>query len=597
MGFVVGDSTRPLSWLLAACCATVCAACDPAYENEGANLDAGDASEDWVDLDTDGALGAADPRDSGQSAPTTPDTARLEAGTDAPAIAPPVDVCGATPTSGRCRGEHEIELCAIATGMSRERVETYACPADALCTEESGRARCVLRTACPAGTTRCTEGALETCESEHWSRQDCATECVETPLGAFCAAAEPTRRFDGRVQYERRLPDDTFSDWSEPTLAPARGFLVLSYHGEELVDAVLSGADDTERAGTFSVRVRAALTPEDSIVVMAAGAGPGQALAYAVADPGFEPSLGAREPGKDAERAAIWSYRFALAEVAERGALTIREQDGSPACHVFDRLRQVYTLAQDHYRPERAQSLIVWLGIGTQWSCGACTAWSPTVVFDTEFEHQLWLDGSSDEGYWSDPVTAHELGHYVMNAYGYPLGEGGPHYLGIPTHPGQAFSEGWATFFSSLTRADSRYFDKQGGAFFWWDLDRRAYSPRTVLWARALPWLGVLQLMDENEAAAIMWRSYQAIGGAGPVLDAIASDRMRVAPFARGYKRRIWSNPAYPDVFESTEQPLPCLADYLDALLCLGAIDAGAVSQIVEPRMYYPYVSESPLCN
>ena len=107
---------------------------------------------------------------------------------------------------------------------------------------------------------------------------------------------------------------------------------------------------------------------------------------------------------------------------------------------------------------------------------------------------------------WSDAVTAHELGHYMMNAYGYPVGEGGPHFLAVPTHPGQAFSEGWATFFSSMARGDSIYVDKQGGAFFWWDLERRAYSAYGALWTRALPWLGLLQLMDENEAAAILWQ-------------------------------------------------------------------------------------------
>jgi hypothetical protein len=103
--------------------------------------------------------------------------------------------------------------------------------------------------------------------------------------------------------------------------------------------------------------------------------------------------------------------------------------------------------------------------------------------------------------------------------------------------------------------------------------------------------------MDENEAAAIMWQTYREIGTPGPVLDAVASERMRVAPFARGYTRRIWSSAKYPNVFDTTEQSLPCLADYLDALLCSGALAGEQLTEIVEPRSYYPYPSESPLCR
>jgi hypothetical protein len=578
--------------------ALACAGCEPVDEQAHASADADTASEGTSFADQDAAVAepSADPEEVIWQRPDAgaADAAREDA---APAIAPPVDICGPVPTSGRCRSEQEIELCVVTTGLSEERIETHACPSDQRCVESAGRARCVLRSECRAGTTRCAEGALETCAGDHWESQACVTECVATPLGAFCASPLPMEKLTGRVQYERRLPNAELGDWSAPSVTPARGFLLLSYHGDELLDAVLTNDSEGDDAGTFSLRVRSSASVDDSLVLMAAGTDATQELTHAVADPGFAPSLRAREPGRDDAKAAIWSYRFALSDAKAGGDLTVREEHGSAACHVFDRLRQVYLLASQHYRPQEPEAVLVWLGLGTQWSCHACSAWSPVEAFATKFEHQVWLDGSRDQGYWSDAVTAHELGHYVMNAYGFPLGEGGPHYLGVPTQPGQAYSEGWATFFSSLARGDSLYFDKQGGAFFWWDLDRRAYSLLTTLWARALPWLGLLQRMDENEAAAIMWQSYQEIGATAPVLDAIASERLRVAPFARGYKRRIWTNAAYPDVFDTTEQPLPCLADYLDALRCSDAIDADTLSQIIEPRSYFPYPSESPLCR
>ncbi|HEX6240079.1 MAG TPA: hypothetical protein VFZ61_04275, partial [Polyangiales bacterium] len=523
-----------------------------------------------------------------QDAATQPDAAAEPA--------PPVDVCGEVSSAGHCLSPSLLELCVVATGASPEQLVQVSCATGEQCVESLARARCAAIQPCSEGASRCAAGGVETCSEQRWQLSNCAGECVATPLGAWCSPQATTRVVSGRVEYERRLPNAVLRDWGATELTAARGFLVLSYHGEELVDATLSAADGAE-PGSFSLRVPAESSEDDSLVVMAAGVAEDQQLAFAVADPGFTPSSRARGVGSKTANAAIWSYRFAVDEVERTGRLAIREQHGSGACHVFDRLRQVYALARDHYQPPEPERVLVWLGMGTEWSCGACSALSPVKAFDSGFQHQVWLDGSRDEGYWSDPVTAHELGHYVMNAYGYPAGEGGPHYLGVPTHPGQAFSEGWATFFASMARDDSLYFDKQGGAFFWWDLDRRAYSAHGVLWLRALAALGLLQRMDENEVAAILWQSYGALDGPAPLLDALASERMTRAPFARGYTRRIWEDPEEPEEYESTSQPLPFLADYLDALRCSGTFDAAGLRAILEPTTYFPYPTESPLCR
>jgi hypothetical protein len=617
MGWGLARLSRSQAWIFALIGALSLAACEPgnedaergpAAEPEGPSgdeppEDLSDAGEpdaerpaSFVDA---GAAGGPPPGDASalnDAAPRSDASSGSAPEAALPEAAPPVDLCGDVPTAGRCRDARNIELCAVATGMGEDHVETHACASDEQCTQVAGRAMCVLAQGCIVGTTRCTGGALETCAGERWEQEACSTECVATPLGAFCAAEAPTRRFQGRVEYERRLPNAKLNDWASASLTPARGFLILSYHQDELVDAVLS-TDSASDPGAFSVRVREPATGQDSLVVLAAGAAETQEIAFAIANPGLTPSSKDQAPGTRSDKAALWSFRFGLADVAQSGTLTILEKHGSAACHAFDRLRQIYLLGSEHYRPAKPESIVIWLGIGTQWSCGACTTWSPVKAFDTRFEHQIWLDGSRDQGYWSDAVTAHELGHYVMNAYGFPVGEGGPHFLGVPTHPGQAFSEGWATFFSSMARADSIYVDKQGGAFFWWDLDRRAYSTLGALWARALASLGLLQLMDENEAAAIMWQSYRTIGKREPMLDAVASDRMLVPPFARGYLRRIWSDAENPDEYQSTQQPLPCLADYLDALRCSDAVSAEAMRSIVEPIHHYPYPSESPLCD
>ncbi len=186
------------------------------------------------------------------------------------------------------------------------------------------------------------------------------------------------------------------------------------------------------------------------------------------------------------------------------------------------------------------------------------------------------------------------VGAVLIDAEGHVVGEGGPHSLGVPTHPGQAWSEGWATFFSSDVRGNSRYFDKQGGLFFWLDLAARGYSGG-AMWQRPTPGGGLLQLMDENEVAAILWALAPSVGRSG-MWAALADARATIGPFERGYFRRLWG-PAGPVPYYVTPQSTTCLADYLDAVLCADPGRRTAIDLVTEPTTRYPYPSGSPLCR
>jgi hypothetical protein len=86
---------------------------------------------------------------------------------------------------------------------------------------------------------------------------------------------------------------------------------------------------------------------------------------------------------------------------------------------------------------------------GVRWDCGACfSELLPTTVQGQRYDGQLWLTGDAHENFWSPAVTLHEFGHWVMSAWGTIPHEGGAHYLGVPTFPGRAWSEGWATWMS-----------------------------------------------------------------------------------------------------------------------------------------------------
>jgi len=53
--------------------------------------------------------------------------------------------------------------------------------------------------------------------------------------------------------------------------------------------------------------------------------------------------------------------------------------------------------------------------------------------------------------------------------------------------PEQGWSEGFATFFSSLAHADDIYYDKQDGGFFWFDLRALSYGATKPFVAPAPP--------------------------------------------------------------------------------------------------------------
>lgn len=505
--------------------------------------------------------------------------------------------CGDVTTSGRCASDTRVELCAVQTGgQTPPHLEGYDCELGQVCDDSDGVARCLSNAACTGEETRCSgENTLQNCVAGDWVDAPCATRCVDGVLGAACAPDLDTQTVTGSVEYELRSANVDLTNWTDaPTSVAAKRFSVLSLRGDMLIDATVSDED-----GAFSVLAPSTPSPEDKLVVLCAGEDAQGRLAYAVADAGYAASADMlREPFNSPPSPRLWSFSLPLVDFVSGDVISIPESAGSAAARVFEILTGIFNDSQAHYAPKTTQSVIVWVSPGTAWTCGACMTPLPTVVAGQAFLHQVWLDGSAeDEGYWSDAVSAHELGHYVMAGFGYPPAEGGVHYTGYPTSPGQAWSEGWATFYSSVHRDTGLYYDKQGSTFFWFDLDARSYSLDDLPWQRPVAANGLDQLVDENEVAAMLRKTSLTIGDAGPILDALRSPRMRTPPFERGYTLRTWSDPDHPEDFEPTDESIPYLPDFFDALRCSAAISAEELDLVTEPSVHYPYPSASPLCR
>jgi hypothetical protein len=471
---------------------------------------------------------------------------------------------------------------------------TTQCDANSNCQVTPLGAACVPKVGtCLKGSTRCsTPSTLGICTSVAWVDQACDLGCRQTALGAFCNDGTTTTSYSGIIQYEARVPDTNFTDWSTaPGLVPAQSVLILSFRGNTFVDA-----STTDATGAYVVQVPSPFVSGDRVIAMLVH--PNDAangFAFAVAQPDLLDGVQSifTTPGS---APSIWQWQIDTQTTPTGSTLEVTEALGSGAVRIYDFLRYAYAVAEAQYT-KPGLTLVAWMRMNTAWSCGSCFLDLPSTVGSLAFQSQIFFPAlAQNTSYWSDPVTAHELGHWVMQSYGVPPNEGGPHCVGVPTLPGQAWAEGWATGFSSIARNNAIYYDKQQGSMFWFDLSAKTYSDAT--WMNPTPAGGLLQVIDENDVASMLWGlASQPSIGAPNLFTALASTHMISAPFARGYSRHTWSVDNQCARINETDTGLsaPMLADFLDALRCGGA-SANAVDAVTKPSTVYPYPSASPLC-
>jgi hypothetical protein len=372
--------------------------------------------------------------------------------------------------------------------------------------------------------------------------------------------------------------------------------LVMSVVDGEIVDA-----DVTDRDGRFEVMTLPTYLEDgdDGLVALALHVNDdGTRIDYTIADPGTGGAVEVERAVRDGlPLGEPWAWAWRAGEVPAAGGVYVPVAAGSGAIFAFVYLDAIYRFALGRFPAAQARGLIVWLGLDTTWSCGACFYDVPALLDSAYFGSQIFLPGGPSEGFWSGPVTAHELGHWLMSTFGVSPGEGGPHVLGVPAHPGLAWSEGFATWFSAKARGDSRYYDKQNGLFFWLDHGQRLRSDLGV-WPRPQASAGLEQMIDESEITAMMLGL--SFVDAETMLTAIASPRMTTSPFLRGYLRRAW------DGLDSEKRPLPAwstdvsvphFADYLDALVCEAIASPSEIDSVTLPWLHYPYPSSVPLCR
>jgi hypothetical protein len=517
-----------------------------------------------------------------------------------------VDPCQGVPVSGQCLTGTIVRFCSIPTGTGTASVQTYQCPGGSTCQPTGAGASCVQTGSCRQNDSRCaTPTTIQICSaSGTWgAAQNCGGGgCIGSVVGADCAAAVATTPLAGTLRFMARAPRADLADWDVPVSVPARNVLVVSMRGQQWIDATT-----TNSTGQFTIKVPTAPGATDT-VLFAPWGGDGLGMRYVVGDPGL--GAGTFSPGQQGTSARYWSWSKPVTSLANGGTTTIQTAEGSGALNIFDLLQSVWasSIANNQGRP--GATISFWMGYGTEWSCGACF----TELGGT-FDTQIWMPGGAqDEGYWSDYTIAHELGHWQMSSYGTSPNEGGSHTLTCTTFPGQAWSEGYATWHSAAVRNQPYLEDKQQGGFFWFDIGNRTYFPQST---GATPISGpggtnMLAQIDENAVSAMLWYiSNSRPTGAEEIFNAVSSQHMNTAPWPRGYTRHTWnvgSGCAQTNVVNTGEASMH-VADMLDALSCGGSpaqsnrVPAATISQTCSAPTssgngaYYPYPVASPSCR
>lgn len=536
------------------------------------------------------------------------------------------DPCAMVPLGGRCVSTTTVEECAYASGgAGPNRVVRYSCFAGEQCQIDPARGAFCRRVAtCLEGETQCLGPTqLRRCVSGAWVNEACPRECIESPLGAFCAANVPVRQLAGSLVYEYRGINHPMAptNWSSSlSTARAQGFLVFSMRrtsaGITNVYDINRTALGTSDGGGFSIRVPASPTSQDVVEFYAMMGNESGKIEFAVASPELTTPLRDVEINDfRTDAARVWGWSWRADSIVNNAVLTVRENMGGGAARVFDYLRYTrgYLSEEVGYQ---GVPLIVWVQPGISWKCGACLWNAPVTLFgtteenSTRFLNQGFIDGgSATQAYWSDAVTAHELGHWAMNSYSAPGVEAGRHQLGGIVYPGMAWSEGFATWLSADVRRSWLYYDKQysasgGTSFFWFNLGSRTYGPG-VTWRRPQASLGLEQRIDENEVAAMLWRIRSSDPRyARQMYRALASARMSFLGLflrqTRGYRAWFWTDldrngDPVGAVRRQPEVLAYHLADFFDALLCSG-FSRTVIDNETLPTAHYPYPSGSPLC-
>lgn len=478
---------------------------------------------------------------------TTPDIG-YNCTTECAEMSPPVTA------EGDCDGGGILH-CVFEDGAYH--VRTDPCPAGTVCEifPDTGWPACMPDPPCsgvgPQG--RCTGDTLTTCTAGVPQSTNCAglgEVCAYggDAVGYTCAPPGDAGAFQvsGTISYEDRPPSPSGLGARVP--APVRGA------------AVAVVADDDGSVLAFGV------TSDDGSYMLRYDASAGEQVHVLVATTSSVSVRPVRVLRPDGLVHGAASPSFAAAATTTRDLLVTDESGLAPAFNVFDML--VLGLDATVARMDVGVPQQAW----AQWTRGAADG---TYYLDWVNGMFLLGEAADDDGY-DDAVIIHELGHHIEDAYGRSDSPGGAH-GGEPTDPRLAWSEGFATYFSSVVRDSSLYMDSNAAGGWYVDLESMVTT--------ANPGGAMTQDVSEDMVGELLWDIGDAPAGDDDAR-ATAEAHTDVLRVQTDYLRGMVTTPRGVSGID--------LVDFLDGWFQLmGLSTCAGVESIVASRLF-PYDFSGP---
>jgi hypothetical protein len=499
------------------------------------------------------------------------------------------DPCNGVPAEGRCADATHIERCVVGEGDKNNpgqlSVVQAPCTDGRHCQVGKLGAECVLDKECDEGSAICDgSAARKICTNGAWVSDPCTTGvCQSSPSGAVCAddsgQAGQSYPIKGRLQFEYHPIKADFSGFEEVAADDARGMLAVAYDGDTYLGGTYTSGDD----GTFQIDASQKPSDKTQLFFFPMLYDEGSTPQFAVASPSTLTYTNLKSDG-------YYSYGRATGASTDVGTIKLTEAEGSGAILIHQWI--LYTILQARQLAPAAKpfNVVALWKENERFDCANGTCYVPhgygaEVSYGSGKDHYdgvVLIAGTEQSPHHQTPsIILHEFGHYVMDAYSLSPHEAATHYITQPSPPGQAWSEGWATYMGQSTKQDPIYFDRQEGTTWYYDVTKLQEG------AKLTPGGSLDQPIAESLVTAILWhlddtttnpddKSWDTTATTTqPIWASFVSPRLTDGTTNRGYKTVD-------------------LVDLLDGMNCGGTpfADINAITS----HYNYPY-DNNPLCK
>lgn len=258
--------------------------------------------------------------------------------------------------------------------------------------------------------------------------------------------------------------------------------------------------------------------------------------------------------------------------VTSRVELVASADDVGGAFNIFEVFNRAIALIERTGHPPRARTMVAFWERGVKYPCGSCQLGGAVYVGG----------GAADPDEYDDPVLAHEAAHVYEELWSRSDNPGGAH-NGTRADPTLAWSEGFATFFSSLVRGSNLYVDTRDGESLVQDLER--YASRSSVGTSNMALDGEV---SEFLVSAVLWDLHDAASTTEPFDVASHPELDMLLPGASYLPSAQWRDRGVSGVD---------FVDWLDGWRCLGVGPDAELRPLLEARSYPYDFPQLPPCQ